>query len=153
MKFKIFFLAMTMIMACTAEAQTKQGVMLKISLTNGKLANFGQDIKLTTPDATPVIADTMAIADNSAGLIEVYGSGSSAAGDGVTGKLIYRYHKSAGTITLGSATSASAIVADTNVSGATFAVAATASNNLKLTVTGKSALPVQWHLLMNQFRN
>lgn len=128
-------------MACVAGASAQVNY---IKTDKGKMFPVGSMKRVTTPDATPVVIDTLAIQDNSGGVIEVTCVGSSAAGDVVTGKLIYRYKKSAGTLTVASAANESAIVADTNVSGATFAAAATASNNLKITVTGKAGLAVKW---------
>lgn len=148
---KFLLVAILAMIVCSVQAQSATQINLKS--TSGKLVNFGKIITATTADATPVIVDTSAIKDNSAGLVQITVSGSSAAGDGVTGKLVYRYKKVAGTLTVATADVLSAIVADTNVSGATFAAAATSYGNLKLTLTGKAAVTIKWKSVINPFPN
>jgi hypothetical protein len=144
---KIFLcLSMAVVFAVTASAQ-----MQYEKAVSGKLVPIGKIATITTLDATPVIIDTLAITNNTAGILEVVVAGTSAAGDGVTGKLYYRYKKVAGTLTVATAEVASAIVADTNVSGATFAIAATSYNNAKLTITGKAAVSIKWRTLIKPY--
>jgi hypothetical protein len=137
---------MAVVFAVTASAQ-----MQYEKAVSGKLVPIGKIATITTLDATPVIIDTLAITNNTAGILEVVVAGTSAAGDGVTGKLYYRYKKVAGTLTVATAEVASAIVADTNVSGATFAIAATSYNNAKLTITGKAAVSIKWRTLIKPY--
>jgi len=143
--------------ACTvimlASISTVSAQMQYQKSIGGKLIPIGELGVTTTTNATPVIIDTVAVADNTAGIFEVAVSGSSAAGDGVTGKLYYRYKKVSGTLTLATAEVASAIVADTNVSGATFALASTSFGNAKLTLTGKAAVTIRWRTLIKPYYN
>lgn len=144
----LLILAMFSIMAfSTATAQKMQYV----KTTSGKNIAAGRFDTLTTFNATPVVMDTLAITDNTSGIIEVTVVGQAATGDGITGKLIYRYKKVSGTLTVGTADSASAITADTALSGGTFALAANSYNNAKLTVTGKASVNVRWHSSITPF--
>jgi hypothetical protein len=124
--------------------------MQQLKTIQGKVVNYGKVGTLTTADATATHIDSIVIADNTAGLIEVSVVGQSTAGDGVTAKVIYRYKKVSGTLTLSAATNIMAAVVDTNLSGATFALAATATNNAQLKVTGKAATSVKWRSLIVQ---
>lgn len=139
---------MTIFISVTASSQVQY-----IKATSGKLIPYGRISTLTTTNATPVIVDVLTIADNSAGVIEVTVSGSSAAGDGVTGRLIYRYKKVSGTLTIATADTVSTITVDSNVSGAGFALAADGSNNAKLTLTGKSSVTIKWRAVIKPFFN
>lgn len=144
MKIKALLLSLTII--CLAATVTAQSAKYHYSRTDrGKLVSEGQYDTATTTSATPLISDTMAITNNTAGIIEVTVIGQSAVGDGITGKLIYRYAKASGTLTFGTATAASAIVADTGLSGGTFALATTSYGNAKLTLTGKASTTVSWY--------
>lgn len=124
--------------------------MLQVKTTTGKVVNYGKVGTLTTTDSVATHIDSIKIADNTAGLIEVYVVGQSTAGYGVTAKVIYRYKKVSGTLTLSAATNIMAAVVDTNLSGATFALAATATNNAQLKVTGKAATSVKWRSIIVQ---
>lgn len=139
MKIKLILSALFAIALSVAASAQNQS----LRTTSGKLIRFRVDT-LTTFNATPVIMDTIGITDNTAGILEVTVVGASAVGDGITGKLIYRFKKVSGTLTVATADTASAITADTNLSGGTFAVATTSYGNAKLTVTGKSAVTVRW---------
>lgn len=146
--FKILLLFSFVLCSFAGSAQ-----MQYLKSTSGKLIPYEKIKTVTTTNATPVIIDTIPVANNTAGIIEVTVCGSSAAGDGVTGKLIYRYSKAAGTLTVSSATAASAVTADTNVSGATFALAANSNNNAKLTITGKSGVTIKWRSVIAPYYN
>lgn len=142
---KFLSIILLVIMTVTASAQIQQ-----IRTTSGKLVNYGRVDTLTTTSATVTTIGTLSIADNSAGILEVTAVGKSAVGDGITGKLIYRYAKASGTLTISSATAISAITADTGLSGGTFALTAS-SNNILIRVTGKASTIVKWKVLTSQF--
>jgi hypothetical protein len=150
MKSLKFLICSMLVLACSLSLSAQIQYQKTIS---GKLVPVGKIATYTTANATPVVIDTLAIADNSAGIMEIVAVGSTTAGDGVTGKLYYRYKKVAGTLTVATAEVASAIVADTNVSGATFAFAATSYGNGKLTITGKAALSIKWRTLIKPYYN
>lgn len=117
----------------------------KTRATNGKLIEAPKLTVITTTNATATHVDSIVIADNTAGIITIEGVGAvPTTGKAITGVLVYRYSKSAGTLTIGTVTSVVAIVADTEVSGGTFALAATASNNAQLKATGKASTTVRW---------
>lgn len=129
---------------CMAAMATASAQVKYFKTVDGKFVPAGQIDTSRTLDATPVIAANMTIANNTGGIVEVTVVGSTTAGEVITGKLIYRYKKASGTITVATADTASAITADAALSGATFAVAANASNNLKLTLTGKASKTILW---------
>lgn len=146
----IKFLAAALFLMVSVSVSAQKMQYVKTS-PSGKSVAEGRFDTLTTFNATPVIMDTMAITDNSAGIIEVTAVGASAAGDGITGKLVYRYHKASGTLTVATADTISTITADTGLSGGTFALAATSYGNTKLTVTGKASVTVRWRSQIKPF--
>lgn len=148
MKFlKLFLIALVGLMVnISVQAQTMQ-----LKATNGKLVTYAKIATKTTADSVTTVMDTLIIADNSAGLIEVTVLGSSTAGDGVTGKQIFRYHKSSGTLTLSSATNVSSIVTDTGISGATFTFSTNSNNNVQLTIKGKPSTTVNWRSQLTHY--
>lgn len=129
---------------CMAAMTTASAQVKYFKTVDGKYVPAGQIDTSRTLDATPVIAANMTVANNTGGLVEVTVVGSASNGECVTGKLLYHYHKTAGTITVATADTVGTITADTGLSGATFAVAANASNNLKLTLTGKASKTILW---------
>lgn len=137
---------LSMIAICFSVCVSAQMQFVKTSA--GKLVNYGRVDTLTTFNATPVIIANLTITDNTAGIVEITAIGTAATGDAITGKLIYRYKKVSGTLTVATADTASAITADTALSGGTFAAAANGSNNLKLTVTGKASVNVRWRTVI-----
>lgn len=120
-----------------------------LKTVNGKLVNYGALKKFTTTDSTLSAVETVSILDNSAGMIIVTVVAADSVGDGVTGKIIYRYHKTAGTLTLASGTNISALVTDTGLGTATFTVTAV-SNNVVLKCKGKLNYTVRWRTLVEQ---
>lgn len=147
--YKIFlsiFLMMSISLTTLAQNQS-------IKSTTGKLIPYGRIDTLTTFNATPVIMDTYTISNNTSGIIEVTVAGSTAAGVGATGKLIYRYTKASGTLTIATADTASAVTVDGGLSGAGFALAVDGSNNAKLTITGKASTTIKWRSVMVQYKN
>src|SRR4051812_36292950 len=143
MKFKIkaLFTCLFALVCCTQMASAQ---MHYERSNRGKNIPIGSYDTTTTTNATPFIIDTLGITNNSAGILEVTVVGQSAVGDGITGKLVYRYKKASGTLTIATPDTASAITADTGLSGGTFALAATSYGNAKLTITGKAATTVRW---------
>jgi hypothetical protein len=134
-----------------ATAFTASSQMLYTKTTSGKFIAVGKQKTLTTTDATATVMDTLAITNNTAGVIEVRVVGVAATGDAITGKLIYRYKKVSGTLTIGTADAASVLTTDTALSGGTFALAVNTYNNAKLTVTGKAAVSVVWRSRITPF--
>ena len=130
-----------------AQAQTGPEYIRTIS---GRLAVAGKTSTVTTTDATATHIDSAVIADNTAGIITVQAVGYATNGDGITGKQIVRYSKKAGVLTLGTPANELAIVADTGLSGGTFSMAATPSNNFQVKVTGKAATTVKWRCVVTQ---
>ncbi len=139
---KLLFLSLLVISGFAISAQT-----LQFRTTNGKAVPYGRYQTTTTEDSALNTLDSMVIADNSAGLIEVSVVAADTSGNGVTGKQIYRYHKSAGTLTLSSATNISAIVTDTGLGTATYTFTKV-DDNLVLKVKGKHTVPVKWKALI-----
>lgn len=145
MKRILFFLSLFILIASFATAQSAQQ---QIKTTSGKTVGWGRMKSYATTDSALNIMDTVAITNNTAGVIEVTVTGVDSIGLGVTGKQIYRYSKTAGTLTLSAATQTLAIVTDTGLGTATYTFTATASNNLKLTVKGKLNRTVTWRSLI-----
>lgn len=122
-----------------------------VKATNGKLVQAPKLVVLTTTNATATHVDSIVIADNTAGIITIEGVGAvPTTGKAITGVLTYRYSKSSGTLTVGTVVSEVPVIADTEVSGGTFALAATASNNAQLKATGKASTTVRWRFLILQ---
>lgn len=127
-----------------SDAQTKTQYLRTLK---GKMMPLKVDTA-TTFNATPRVVDTIAVSNGDAGVIEVTVTGAASDGDAVTGKLIYRYKKVSGTLTVATADTASAVTVDTDLSGAGFALAANSYNNLKLTLTGKASTTITWRALI-----
>lgn len=144
MKALKFLTIIFLMVAFTITVQAQVGTPLYARTTTGKLVKVGQFNTKTTTDSTLTIMDTVAISDNSAGLIEVAVVGLDSLGNGVTGKQIYRYHKAAGTLTLASATNISTAVTDAGLGTATYTFTATSSNNAQLKIKGKLTYTVHW---------
>lgn len=147
----IAILVISLTGALTATAQ--KGRVNTLRTQQGKVIPAGSWQRDTTTDATPKITDTLIVGNNSAGLIEVSAVGVTSAGEAVTAKLIYRYAKASGTLTIASAANISAVAADTALSGATVAAAATADNNIKVTITGKASKTIRWRLKTDLLTN
>lgn len=145
-KIKYFLLAFTLLLS--AVTATSQNLYLKSQ--SGILINYGRQAVLTTTDSALNIIDTVAITDNTAGMLEVQVVGYDSVGSGVTGKQIYRYKKVAGTLTLSAATQIMAIVTDTGLGTSTYTVTATASDNVQVKVKGKLTFTVLWRSFVRQ---
>jgi hypothetical protein len=112
-------------------------------------SNVGEALskRVTTTNATATQIDSIAVANDEVGVITVkilgYRTDSTGA---VTGTKTYRYTKVAGTLTVGSVIQnpTDTLVADTPLTGATFTVTATSSNNLIIKVTGKASKTIYW---------
>ena len=140
------FLAIALVFA--AGSITAQKQFLKTD--KGKLVPYGQIKLYTTVTNDTLLVDSITVTDNKAGIIEATVVASDSVGNGVTGKQIFRYKKSNGTITLSSATNDLAIVTDSGVSGATFIFSATSYGNLALYVKGKSSATMKWRTRLLQ---
>lgn len=146
-KLKFFFaLALSAcVMFASAQIQT-------VRTEQGKLINVGSFKKVITTDSTITTIDNIAVIDNTAGLVTVSVCGSDSLGNGYTSKIIYRYHKSAGTLTLAAGTNISAASVDAGL-GTSVSTFTVVSNNLVLTVKGKlagSAWRVWWSTRVEQ---
>ena len=116
----------------------------QLETTRGNKVLYGIEKTKTTTDSTLAHADSVVVADNTGGLVELTIVGHSAAGDAITGKHIYRYKKASGTLTLGSAANTSATVVDAGLGTSTYTFAGTATGNLQLKIKGKLSTSVKW---------
>ena len=122
-----------------------------VTSSKGKALSLGHFKSATTTDSTLSIHDTLAIADNTAGLLTVTVAAYDSLGDGVTSKVVYRYKKVAGTLTLAAGANISALVVDAGLGSATTTFTATASNNVQLKIKGKLNYTVKWKTLIERF--
>lgn len=99
--------------------------------------------RVTTTDATATVLLTIDAGTTDAGIIAAHVVGQDAAGLVVSGAKIVRYKKVSGTVTLGTAADLLAVEADTGLTSATFAFAATA-NVITIKVTGTAAKTITW---------
>jgi hypothetical protein len=139
---KILFFLMASIIAYGAIAQTPTYI-----LSNTK----AQVVKsLTTTNATATTIATVTPIDDEVGIvrIEIVGMATDTLA-GVTGCISYRYIKSGGTLTLGSVVTHNTIVADSELSGATFSASAV-SNNIAVRVTGVLDETIYWKALITR---
>jgi hypothetical protein len=138
----LVILFLSSIIVYTAAAQTNQN--LKLQNSNFKLFDYGKQAILTTTDENPHTIAAFTIGANEVGFLEAQVIGfDSTGGDAVTGAIMVRYKKVAGTLTLGSTVVDAAIVTDAGLNSATFAWAAS-SNNINLDVTGDTTTSVRW---------
>lgn len=133
-----------------AFAVSAQGSWYQIKTTSGKLVLYGKVRSFTTTDSTLSVVDTIKVKNNSGGLVTVTVLGADSLGNAVTGKVIYRYIKAAGTLTLASGTNISASSTDAGLGTATWTFTATTDNNLQLKVKGKLGYTVRWKTKMEQ---
>jgi len=136
---KILFLLAMVAFAITANAQIGQ-----VKTQAGKLITLGKEGKATTTDSTATAIDSLVLASNTGGMIEVSVVGHDTGGNTITGKIIYRYKKVGSTLTLASGANISALSADAALSPATFTFTASSANNVVLTIKGKLATSVKW---------
>ncbi len=146
LKLLLVFFSFIMALSFSASAQNNRYV----KTDKGKYAEVGKTTILTTTNATATHIDSIVIADNTAGIVTAEIVGAATNGDAVTGKQIFRYKKTAGTLTLGTAANILAIVADAGITGGTFAYNVTATNNLQIKVTGAAATTVRWRSTITQ---
>lgn len=108
-----------------------------------------------TTDSTLTYIDTITVANNEAGILEVQVTGyNDSLSIAVTGKKIVRYKKVAGTLTLGSITDVLATEVDSNLQntplgGATWTIVA-ASNQIYVRIKGKVPYNIYWDCLRTQ---
>jgi hypothetical protein len=115
--------------------------------------NITEKIKryVTTPSNTQTKVDSITLANNEAGIIQVKVVGMSSSGsDPITGTLQYSYTKASGTLALGTSRIVDTVRVDSDISGATFAASAS-NDNIKITVTGKSGVPIRWTVITKQW--
>ncbi len=106
--------------------------------------------KVTTTNATATTVYTVAADSNEVGFIKIKAIGFSPDSvAAVTGIRTYRYTKVSGTLTLGSVIETQTPVADTKVSGTTFAASAV-SNDIAVKVTGKADVTMYWNVVITQ---
>jgi hypothetical protein len=146
---KILFL-MTMLSICTIGMAQNNW---KVQATNGKLVDVPKVTVISTANATATHVDSIVIADNTAGIITVWGVGAATTGKSIAGGLAYRYSKASGTLTIATADTLCAVTADASLSGGLFALAATASNNAQLKATGKASTAIRWRFTVLQHPN
>lgn len=152
--FTCLLLSILTLSVCTTvngQAAGNNHKVQKVKTNYGKMVTVGVFDTTTTFDATPVIIEVLTIANNTAGIIEVTAKGVAATGNRITGKLVYSYKKVSGTLTVSAADTTSTVVVDTALSGGGFAGSADASNNFKLTITGKAAVPILWTTRIDPF--
>ncbi len=139
---KTFLILSLLFSVALLQAQTQKN--LKLTTANHKLFDYGQTATLTTTDSAVNVIDSIIIADDEAGIIEVQTVGfNDSLGLAVTGSKIMRYVKTAGTLTLGSATNTLASSTDAGLGTATWSVAAS-DDNIIVTVKGKLNYEVLW---------
>lgn len=124
---------------------------LQVRSISNKLISLGHVKTGTTTDSTLAAFDSLAIMNNSAGIVVVTVVASDSLGNGVTLKGTYRYHKSAGTLTLASVTNQSALTTDAGLGTATTTFTVTATNNLVIKIKGKLGYTVRWRSRIEQF--
>lgn len=147
---KSFKLLSMMLFAFTLFSTALVAQKIQVKTTTGQLFTYGTQATLTTTNATSTPIATLALASNSAGVIEVTVSGvNPATGDAVTGVAIARFSKKSGTLTLGDTTNILATEVDSGLSGATWSIASS-SNNIVVSVTGKASTSVRWRCLVKQ---
>lgn len=97
-----------------------------------------------TTNATPTTIATIAIPDESAGIIEVYIIGREIGTAGkITGKKTVGYAKDGGTLTLDAITDILPTTATGTISTASWTIT-TSSNNIIIQVTGVAATTINW---------
>lgn len=108
-----------------------------------------------TTDSTFYYIDTITVAANESGILEVQVIGyNDSLSIAITGKKIVRYKKVAGTLTLGTATDVLATEVDTGLQnspsgGAAWTIVA-ASNQIYVRIKGKNTYNVYWESLRTQ---
>ncbi len=145
---RLILFAFLSILTFSITAQTK---MLQLRTTSGKLLPYGKVATATTNNATPLLIDSLAIVDNTTGIIELTVLGVADTGDAVFGKQVIKYKKVAGTLTLATAHDEYAKTTDSGISGATYSFTTTASGNAKLEITGKAATVLRWRTRIEPF--
>lgn len=102
----------------------------------------------TTADATPVYIDSVKLATNETGIVEVYAIGyQKDTAYSVRGKLSVDFNKRRGTLTMGTITSNIPIITDAALGSATFTLVSV-NNNIYVRVTGKAATSIRWYSIL-----
>jgi len=139
---RFLLLSLMTTMLITACFGQRKLVLLKKS--NNTTFDYGREAIVTTTDSTLTYLDSIPIASNEAGIIEVQLIGfNDSTKTAVTGTKILRYVKTGGTITLGSATDVLATVTDATLGTATWTVTAVA-NDIVVRVKGKAGFTIRW---------
>lgn len=122
--------------------------MVAASVSGQKYLNRNADEgfakSLKTTDSALVTIDSIITTSNEAGVVLVNVVGyNPLTSDAVTGIKAFRYKVTAGTVSLGTISDVSAIVTDTGLGTATFAISVV-SNKIYLRVKGKLSTAVYW---------
>lgn len=143
--FKILLLAVVAFASTAAHAQnhTKR---INLEMFSGGSFNYGFQTTAVTTGGSAANADTIELSSNEAGVLRVTCIGySKDSASAVTGVKVIRYNKSGGTLTLGTATNDLAVVTDTKLGSATFAVASV-GNNAVVQITGAASITIYWKI-------
>lgn len=147
--FSMMIFASLLLLFCTT-ALVAQKIQLKT--TTGNLFTYGSQYTTTTTNATYDTIGTIALAVNTAGIVEVSVVGvNTATGAAVTGAAIARFSKASGTLTLGDTTNILATEVDTGLSGSTWDIS-TSANNIIVRVKGIASTSVRWRCLVKQIQ-
>ena len=153
---------LTMLIGMTAVAQKPVATKTYYKSTDNRnyyfhtnkwyVANEQKQGLKTTTDSAFYYIDTISVADNESGILEVqllgYNDSLSIA---ITGKKIVRYKKVAGTLTLGTATDVLATEVDTGLQNTSLGGAAwtitSANNQIYIRIKGKTPYKILWESL------
>lgn len=143
--FKI--LSIALVLALSVVSSHSQIKKIDVRSTTGGLMQYGHEALKTTTDSVVTALDSIVVAANEAGIIQVTLVGYNGdAPAGITGIKYVRYKKVAGTLTLGTVTDIAATVIDTELSGSTTWTIVASGNNIIVRVKGKIPLTsgIKW---------
>lgn len=165
LKFLSLFLLAVLAFSVTGTAQTYKEKKVYVKSTDSRIYHYTdskwnvfasqKQSTAKTTDSTLTYIDTITVASNESGILEVQVIGyNDSLSIAVTGKKIVRYKKVAGTLTLGSITDVLATEVDTglqntSVGGATWTIVA-ASNQIYVRIKGKVPYNIDWECLRSQ---
>jgi hypothetical protein len=155
------FLLISLAYSFTASAQTYKEKKMYYKGSDGRIHHYTsskwnvvvsqKESTATTTDSTLTYIDTITVANNESGILEVQMIGyNDSLSIAVTGKKIVRYKKVGGTLTLGSITDILATEVDTDLQngsgGSTWTIVA-ASNEIYVRIKGKVPYNIYWECL------
>jgi hypothetical protein len=148
---KFLFLAVStlfMVAALTAQTTTRK------TSTYHDYVNVNADEKtvttFSTTGATLTTAQTITLASNSIGMLEIHVVGySDSLKAAVTGSIVVRYKKPSGTLTLATSDTLSTFITDSALGAAAWSVAAV-SNNIAIKVQGDTGIPMTWYITVKR---